>query len=175
MVFDVESIGLHGEGFAVGFTVVTRLGDQVQWGLIACPPEAAIGSANNLEWVKKNVPPLMKTHDFPVDVREQFWQQWLCWKERGALLVADCAWPVEARFLRDCVTDDLAAREWQGPYPLHDLASVILANGGDPLEKFERLSIELPEHNPLNDARQSARILTRFLSVSRVNLAGCRP
>ncbi len=162
MVFDVESVGLHGEGFAVGFTVVNRKGDEVQFGLIACPPDAAIGSTNNLDWVKWNVPVLHKTHEFPAGVRENFWRQWIGWKERGAVLVADCAWPVEARFLRDCVNDNLSEREWQGPYPLYDLASVILANGANPLEKFPRLKSELPEHNPLNDARQSARILTNF-------------
>lgn len=163
MVFDVESVGLHGEGFAVGFTVVNRNGDEVQFGIIACPPESAIGNSNNLEWVKNNVPPLLKTHAFPAGVRESFWHQWIGWKERGAILVADCAWPVEARFLHDCINDNFIEREWQGPYPLHDLASVILANDGDPTGKFDRLTSELPEHNPLNDARQSARILTRFL------------
>lgn len=29
MVFDVESIGLHGEGFAVGYVVVDRNGERL--------------------------------------------------------------------------------------------------------------------------------------------------
>jgi hypothetical protein len=51
-----------------------------------------------------------------------------------------------------------------GPYPLHDLASILLAHGRDPLAKNERLPEELPEHDPLNDARQSARLLHEVLS-----------
>jgi len=167
-VFDVESIGLHGEGFAVGFVVVNGYGNDVQFGAMACPPKAAKGAHPKLEdvgqaWVMGNIAPLPITHDFPFGVREAFWAQWLCWKERGAIMVADCAWPVESKFLAQCVLDSPIEREWQGPYPLHDLASILLANGKDPLEKFPRLPKELPEHNPLADARRSARILTETL------------
>ena len=59
-------------------------------------------------------------------------------------------------------------REWQGPYPLHDLASVILALGGNALELTERLPDELPAHHPLMDARQSARQLVACLKTPNV-------
>jgi hypothetical protein len=75
-----------------------------------------------------------------------------------------CAWPVEARFLAACVDDNPMTHEWSGPYPLHDLASVLMAAGRDPLAKNERLPGELPEHDPLADARQSARLLLAALA-----------
>src|SRR5439155_4179999 len=117
--------------------------------------------------VKNNYPThsLIVTDAFPVQVRDSFWQKWQQWKEQGALLVADCCWPVEARFLAACVDDFPIAREWQGPYPLHDLASILLAHGKDPVGKFERRPDELPEHNPKADAMQSARILIETLSL----------
>jgi hypothetical protein len=58
------------------------------------------------------------------------------------------------------------AREWGGPYPLHDLASVQLALGLDPLAVNERLPDEMPEHHPLMDDRQSARQLVSALNAT---------
>lgn len=164
-VFDVESVGLHGEGFAVGFVVVDGYGSEIQHGLIACPSDNAQGTKASRDWVTKNVP----ESDWhcrclaPSEVRGAFWREYQSWKSRGAILAADCSWPVEARFLAQCVGDDFEAREWNGPYPLVDISSVLFAKGIDPLGKFERKENELPEHNPLADARQSARLLIENL------------
>lgn len=163
IVFDVESIGLHGEGFAVGWVVISSNGAVYEESYLACNPEMARGFEDSREWVKKNIPFMESTHDTPKAVRNAFWAVWELWKKNGAVLVADCCWPVEARFLAQCVDDDPRTREWGGPYPLHDLASVLLANGKDPLAITERLPNELPQHNPLADAKQSARILIAAL------------
>lgn len=166
MVFDVESIGLHGEGFAVGYIVVNRAGETLDHGLIACDPLRAQGEPKNLAWVLENVPAMHYGCFSPFGVREEFWNAWMHWKAQGAVLVADCAWPVEARFLAACVDDSKLSREWEGPYPLHDLASVLLALGKDPLATNERLPNELPAHHPAKDAQQSARLLLSALRVS---------
>jgi len=163
MVFDVESIGLHGEGYAVGFTVVDMNGKEIDSGTYSCDPENADGWPKNRKWVAENVPDIQVTHEHPVDVREAFWNKWAEWKKKGAVLVADCAWPVEAGFLGDCVNDEPHKREWGGPYPLHDLASVFMAADINPLGKYDRKPNELPEHHPLSDARQSARLLIETL------------
>jgi len=163
MVFDVESIGLHGLDFAVGFVIVNGFGVEIQSGLMSCGVNDTFGSSEDFAWCAENIPNIPVTHSCPKDMREAFWAQWLCWKDRGALLVADCSWPVESRFLINCVDESPEARKWQGPYPLHDVASILLANWKNPIEKVQRLQTELPEHNPLNDARQSARILIEAL------------
>ena len=167
MVFDVESIGLHGEGFAVGWVVVDRAGKVLQAATLSCPTTLCIGTNEDREWVTANVPPIEETHGLPVAMRADFWLCWLGWKAKGAVLVADCCWPVEARFLAQCVNDDPHARKWEGPYPLHDLASVMLALGRDPLATNERLPDELPAHHPLHDARQSARLLIEAFAYAR--------
>lgn len=166
MVFDVESIGLHGEGFAVGFVVIDRAGAEQYYGRFACAPETAHGADEGRSWVRDNIPPLRETHNSSQGMRRTFWRHWLEWKAQGAVLVADCAWPVEARFLAACVDDAPSEREWQGPYPLHDLASFMAASGRDPLAANERLPNELPAHDPLADARQSARLLMECLTGS---------
>jgi len=172
IVFDVESIGLHGDAFAVGCVVIDESGTVFDEILIVSDQSKCAGTPDNHDWCKKNIPYL---DDFkPVvrvssqrEMRDFFWATWKIWEKDGALLIADCSWPVEARFLAKCVDDYPESREWEGPYPLHDLASILLAHGLDPLKKNERLPDELPEHNPLCDARQSARILIETLKNAR--------
>lgn len=159
MVFDVESIGLHGEGWSVGYVVINAQGETVAPDQrYVCLPEMAAGDDEGRSWVAANCPPMFSNCSTVQEMRRRFWQDWLGYKERGAVLVADCAWPVEARFLAACVDDAPEARRWQGPYPLHELASFMVAAGMDPFATYERLPNE-PQHDPLGDARQSARLL----------------
>jgi hypothetical protein len=165
MIFDVESVGLHGEGFAVGYVVVNGDGATLEEGIFHCDPELANGSDTDRRWVGDNVPTMDRSEGFcayPADVRFAFWDAWQRWKECGATLWADCAWPVEARFLAQCVDDDPEGRTWEGPYPLHEIATAALLCGRDPLVTLDRLPNELPVHNPLTDARQSARVFLEY-------------
>ena len=157
MCFDVESVGLHGEGFAYGYVVIEN-GEEIDSAWRSCHPDKAKGNDAGREWVKNNVPLPDYGLDNPEDVRAAFWSAWKYWKDKGAVLVSDCGWPVEARFLNQCVEDNLTVREWQGPYPLLDIANFRQAAGLDPLATNPRLPDELPAHNPLSDARQSARL-----------------
>jgi hypothetical protein len=141
----------------------------------ACPPGEARGPDTGRVWVQDHCPPLPPTRSTPADVRRAFWSQWTRWKAAGATLVADCGWPVEARFLAACVDDGRPAvrgggrsvpegpRDFAGPYPLHELSSLRLAAGHDLRAKPPRLAGELPEHDPLADARFAARLLAEVL------------
>jgi hypothetical protein len=167
MVFDVESVGLHGEGFAVAFVVVTSDGDELDRARFACDPTHALGDDDDRRWIAENIPPIPVTHPDPRAVRDAFWSAWEVVKGHGAVLAADCAWPVEARFLAACVDDDPKMRKWGGPYPLHDVATARLAAGLDPLATEERQDGEDPKHDPLADARQSARLFLEALNRRR--------
>jgi hypothetical protein len=163
MVFDVEAIGLHGEGFAVGYVVIDRDGTRYAERQFACPPEAAEGSDEGRAWVMQNVRPMHAEYQTPRQVRDEFWQAWMRWKAARPLrLVSDCAWPVETRFLSDCIRDD-STRSWHGPYPLLDVSSVLLSRGYDPAATYWRDADEYPIHSPLADARQSARLFSAVL------------
>lgn len=158
-IFDVESIGLHGEAFAVAGA--TLIGEELQDEfLFSCPPKAAQGTHENREWVAEHIPRLEVTHANPRRVADAFWAKWVEAKEthEGIFAAAECLWPVEARFFALCVDNDLYAREWGGPYPFHDLSSIIWASGQDPMSTQERLPEETPAHHPLMDVRQSARL-----------------
>lgn len=164
-IFDVESIGLHGEGFAVGYVVIDRQGTQYGSGRYACPPAQASGTADGRAWVTANVPPLDTKLRTPIAVRRRFWADWLFWKKQGAVMVTDYGWPVEARFLAACVDDAPGERQWSGPYPCHELATFMVAAGLDPDEASDRLASE-PAHDPLGDAKLSARRLV--LALERI-------
>jgi hypothetical protein len=158
MFFDVESVGLHGEGFAVGYVVIDEFGEELDFGRYVCPYTHAQGGNGGRRWCIENLPPLNTDCDCPQHVRQAFWSRWREWASKGAILAADCPCPVEARFLAACIDDDPTEREWQGPYPLIDVASVRLAAGLSPLVTEDRRENELPVHDPLADARQSARL-----------------
>jgi len=170
MVFDVESVGLHGEGFAVAWIVLDPDGIEHEASQEACLPTEATGPNSGRIWVRDNCPELPITRQTPTEIRQAFWAAWSRWKAKGAVLIADCGWPVEARFLAACVDDaripaeengkmEDGHRDFQGPYPLHELASLLLGAGIDPWRKPKRLAQELPEHDPLADTRLSVRQL----------------
>jgi hypothetical protein len=158
--FDVESMGLTGEGFAVGGGLWRPDGSLVEDFLYCCPRDKLAASQEDHVWLDVNTPKMAITHDTPRGVRDAFWKQYrhACISQigyAGPMVVVDCGWPVEARFLLDCLRDD---HQRVGPYPLHELATLLRAAGQDPLGTYGRLPGELPKHNPLCDARQTARL-----------------
>lgn len=168
MVFDVESLGLHGQAFSVGYVVIDLMGREYDSAhYYVSPIPVATDEHEDWDWIVKNVPRPESTArhcDSMKDMIDLFWSDWMKWKDQGALLAADVPWPVEANFLRLCIAHDRISRKWQGPYPLLDVASVRFTKGLDPLATEIRLSRELPVHNPLADARQSARLLIEALN-----------
>lgn len=166
MIFDVESVGLHGEAYAVGFVVVDKDFQKVTEACYACHPDQCKGDVASREWLKENTAHTLKDINLlrgPDLVRKNFWSHWIDWKKQGYLLAADCPWPVKARFLVECVRDDYRMRECHGPYPLIDIASILWAHGMDPLANYTREPAEIPVHNPLCDARQSTRLLREIM------------
>lgn len=167
-VFDVESIGLHGEGFAVAGGVYIA-GAAMHEFCFCCPMEEAIDpepTESDVEWVKNNIPVMEVTHRNPRQVREAFWAEWMKAKKQypGICMAGECIWPVEAGFVARCIYQAQGERAWEGPYPFHEIASVMLAAEMNPMGEYGRTASELPKHNPLADARQSARLLYEALS-----------
>lgn len=181
MVIDVESVGLHGEAFAVAWVLMDVTGRQLDADVLSCDPALARGSREGHTWVTENVPRFTPNCTSPAQVRQRFWKVYEDWKERlggQVRMWGECVWPVETSFLSACIEDNHPTREWFGPYPLYDIASLMVAHGMNPLTPVERLPGELPAHSPLADARQSARVLRDLLSEPlveklRVQLAGC--
>lgn len=170
--FDVESDGLFGSAFAVGWVIVDDKGNELEEGYLGCP-HPFMAPADN--WVIKNVlPALPKTDGGPtfgapwancynrMDMVEFFWDSWKQAKQDypGIMMVTDCPFPVEAGFLLEIVKEyrpHITMEE--SPYPIIDVASLLVQLRQDPLADYDRLDTELPKHNPVCDARQSVRIM----------------
>lgn len=162
-VFDVESIGLHGQHFAVAGGVFIE-GKETSSFCWACPAYMSRGNVADRTWVAENCPPLPSNCGGPLHVAEEFIRTLnLARAEYPDLLVfAECAYPVETRFLACChdVSDEIGVFTI---YPLHEIASFMAAAGMDPMATYDRLPNELPKHDPRADARQSARLLHEAL------------
>lgn len=165
-IFDVESVGLHGEAFAVAGGIYIDGSCRSEF-CFCCPIEEARGDDDDRDWVKKNVAVMEITHRSPIMLRESFWLQWEKAKAQypGIIMAGECIWPVEAGFVAACIKQELGDRKWLGPYPFHEIASIMLASGMDPMATYDRQESEKPSHHPLADARLSARLLSTALKL----------
>jgi len=165
---DAETNGLGGRAFAVALTLNDADGE-LSNALLRCPIDGHID-----EWVAENVLPAIA--DLPenldeysdlVDLVHMTIEQW---GGKALPLVAHVAWPVEARLLLDVYSGE---RIWDGPYPLVDVASVLLAKGFDPLTVDGYLAnhdLRAPSgspHHPLYDARAAATCYRHLMGSDR--------
>ena len=165
---DAETNGLTGRAFCVAMTLSDHTGE-----LDTFVRRCRIGDVVTNPWVAENVLPAIA--DVPENCPGGYPQMLAdifstieAWHEQGTdtAMIAHVAWPVEARLLLDVYSGE---RVWNGPYPLIDVASVLLAKGHDPLSVDDYLAehgIAAPEgspHHPLYDARAAERCFRHLL------------
>lgn len=175
--FDIESIGLRGPGFCVGYAVWNDgleeasgiIGTEVgyvtglnRWRPSGVAVEKPCFTEDDQRWISRNVVPhlpVLGRTDL-VEVRAQFWELWKLYQRRGAVLLVHTPFPVETNFLSACLADDPSRLANGTPLPIIDVKSLILASGklGESEEYWPRLPGEKPAHNPVCDARRAARI-----------------
>lgn len=147
--FDVETDGLYGDGFAVGAVVFENGVEVARFSGIAEQEKV------KNEWVKENVLPHLSSlpqFESKKELRDSFWEFWMQHKD-GAVCIGDFGSPVESYWFRQCVEDDLDARQWDGPYPLHEVGTLLLAKGIDPdINRIQFSGYEGVAHNPVDDA-----------------------
>lgn len=160
-VFDVESIGLHGIGFAVGATVIDKK-SKLEVDRFSLVSAEGIEICDN-EWVKQNVFP--KISNLPkcetlLELRDRFYGFYSKHKDTCEIW-SDVNFPVETNFLSAIVNDDIKNREWNMPYPLLDISSQIDVS----INRIQNCGIDgLEEHNPLHDAIASAYLYLKLRS-----------
>lgn len=156
LVFDVESTNLHGKAFAVGAIVIDANGKQIDsLSLKSKESEKDAG-----DWVKQNVIPFIKhlqTVETDRELRDKFWEFYLKHK-KDSYIWADVAYPVETNFLEQVFNDNPYGREFEMPYPLHDVANHIHTNIDR--AEFSELSGVI-KHDPYWDAKSSAFCLLK--------------
>ena len=150
---DAETNGLYGDVWAIGAVVLSPDGKMV---------DSFSGQVENPvitdQWVLTNIVPYVSLPKYKSarELRDAFWSFWMK-NKATCLAIADYAYPVESNLFRLCINDDVS-RTWDGPYPLHEVATLLYAAGIDPNISREEFSgmYHLTKHNPLDDAYLSA-------------------
>jgi hypothetical protein len=171
---DAETNGLQGQPFAVG-AVCTDDADpgRAEAFIARC---GVVGPMD--PWVLANVMPALE--DVPFDMTTRYvdllgdFADWFDAHKDGATVIAHVGVPVEARLFRDMIWF-LDRDPFSGPFPLHDLATLLLAAGCDPLSadgyratRSLRLAPayeEMSPHNPLYDAAVTAAVWRHLMEV----------
>ena len=154
LMFDVESDGLYGEGFAVGAIVVDCNGMVIDHFELL-----SIEGKNNVSesFVIDNILPYLTTMEkcnTNLDLRNRFHEFYMKHKDT-CKVYSDCNYPVETNFLRDVVKDDEENRKWEMPYPLLDVCSVVDVNI-DRNSLYEKaIGKVLRKHHPVDDCLAS--------------------
>lgn len=156
---DAETDGLYGTFLSIAVIVIDYEGNELDrhyWGI----------NQKNLvvhsEWVRRNVIPIMGEYEVCQDEDELLDKFWQVWKnhQKDAYAIADVCYPVESTLFQKCVLKDKEKRVMDGPFPLLDLSSILLAKGIDPL--IDRMKLAKTKgkqmHNALADVEISISI-----------------
>lgn len=160
--FDAETNGLWGQAFSLA-AVIYEGGKEVKSFIARCPISEEVNP-----WVNDNVLPQMEgipvTHDSYEAMLQAFAEFYLA-EKAGADIVVHMGVPVESRVLQDMHAEGYIG-DWDGPYPLIDIAGNLQQIGEDPtsVDAYNAkhgLSTLIPDceggtHNPLYDSRAAA-------------------
>lgn len=142
---DCESMGLFGTAFGAALVVYDpdqkEIDNFIAYADYKTTPEYSLPldhPGNRTKWIETNVIPAMPSgrddsdggYDYLslTELRNNFWTFYRAWVDRITTqtgkapdIIAEYGFPVEAGFFRECIMQDLGARMWQGPFPLHEV------------------------------------------------------
>lgn len=165
--FDAETNGLWGQAFAIGALVYDENGAEIAR-FVGRLPDTEVTD----EWVRANVLPqltgLPVSHADYESLLTDFSKFYLENKVDADIIV-HMGYIVEVKLLRDMHQLGLIG-DWDGPYPLHDVASFLAQAGEDATSVdgyVRKHGLEVPDfgttHNPLFDSAVAA-LVHRHLS-----------
>ncbi len=166
--FDAETNGLWGRAFAIGALVYDETGREVVR-FVGRLPDSAVTD----EWVRTNVLPTLATipvtHETYESMLADFAKFYLVGKV-DAQIVVHMGVPVESNLLRDMHSQGCIG-DWDGPFPLLDVAGELAQAGEDPnsCDKYvAKWGLVVPDfgtsHNPLFDSAVAAEVHRHLVS-----------
>lgn len=169
MVIDVESDGLYGESFAIGAVILNKDGSIYKKFSGVCHEEPI-----HNQFVLNNVLPSLKAKDIVEyetrkELRKVFYEWYMKFKDICTVW-ADFGVPVESNMIRLMIDEN--GKEFDGPYPLHEIDTFLLARGyKSDLDRYDFIQDILPDyykqeenklkHNPLYDSYISGLALIK--------------
>lgn len=165
--FDAETNGLWGQAFAIAALVYDESGNEIARFIGRCPIEGEINS-----WVAENVLPTMQ--DIPVshssyDELLKAFADFYKSNKADASVIVHMGVPVESSLLKDMHSRGYIG-DWDGPYPLIDIAGNLQQAGEDPtsVDSYAtKFGLEVRDfgttHNPLYDSEVAAVVFRHLL------------
>ena len=155
---DAETDGLYGKFLSVAALAIDENGTETEFYASVSVTESEIET----EWVKENVYPYLSQsyvkYKTEYELLEAFWSFWNEHKS-GAECVSYVPYPVEARLFNTCVMHNVSERTFEGPFPLHDLSTLLVAKGyNTDVDMSELSGLHLESHDAMNDVRMLAAV-----------------
>lgn len=161
---DAESDGLYGKFLSVAVLVTDENGQEIDrfYGAVKTNVEDI-----STQWVKENVYPYLDNADTLFDseklLLESFWDFWTKYRET-ADCVAYVEYPVETRLFSTCVMHNPEERQFLGPFPLYDLATLLESKSIDFDCNIQELSgMDLVSHDAMNDVKMCANVWRKYI------------
>lgn len=164
--FDAETNGLWGQAFSIAALVYDEQGNEIARFIGRCPIEDETDP-----WVRDNVLPKMEdipvTHNSYDELLAGFAKFYLA-NKADAHVIVHMGVPVESSLFRDMHSRGFIG-DWDGPYPLLDLAGSLLQANEDPTScdgYVAKYGLEVAEgnsHNPLYDSEVAAKVFMHLL------------
>ncbi len=172
VVYDVESVGLLGEPWAIGWVAMNSVGKEVVHGASwAYPMEVdPLASADNYAFAEPAVAALatVSIAQTPEQVLRDLWDLAVSTRDCGAALYCDVFSPVDAHALRQAFV--LAVKRGKAS-PLIDSPRVIDINSIVQFAGIDRkIFASTDKHNPIEDARCSWERLRYMLWTHHTQL-----
>ncbi len=166
--FDAETNGLWGRAFAIGALVYDESGNEIAR-FVGRLPDSAVTD----EWVRTNVLPTLSglpvSHVDYESLLSDFAEFYKTHKTDAEVIV-HVGVPVESNLLRDMHSQGCIG-DWDGPYPLMDVAGELAQAGEDPtsVDKYVgKWGLVVPDfgatHNPLYDSAVAYEVHKHLVS-----------
>lgn len=160
-IIDAETDGLYGSLLTIAVLVTDSKGKVLESFYGGLPTHIAVASD---PWVVDNVLPFISEYqafDSEEALLETVWSLWVAHRE-DSICFADVPHPIESRIFSKMVTSHPIERTFQGPFPLIDIASLLMGRGYSPLIDRESLASNFQghRHNALDDVHLSNHLLT---------------
>lgn len=176
-MFDVESIGLHGDGFAFGAIISDRKENVIEICSGACLNEEVTEKLSKIDFFvngegKDIISECSKLKRFDTlwQLREYFWEFYMKHKD-NCDVYSDVNYPVETNFLESVYNDNPEDRQWKMPFPLLDACNSI-PQDVDRIEEYTKdnssyivqdVATRKPvKHNPVWDCVSSLHCLIKY-------------
>lgn len=148
---DAETDELYGPAFAIGAVVWEDGKFTKQFKGVLKDADKFVTS----DWVRENCLPIADgytQYETRADLLNAFWNFYME-NKKDAQIFADVGAPVETQVFRECVMLDLKNRQWDGPYPLDEVASILRGRGIDPdIDRIKFSGFNGRKHDPCDDA-----------------------